>query len=215
MELHGRFYTLLNSRVNSPLSSKDIVDMMNFIGKSVIAGNIRRVAEIAFGEFDDQDFIELKDYNLNPERMEYGWVSNNSIFAEIGMDYTKVAEKIRLNGEPGLCWLENMRAYGRMGDPADYADSKATGGNPCLEQTLESHELCCLVETFPFNHANYEEFEDTLKYAFMYAKTVTLGLPDWNETSEVMARNRRIGTSLSGIAQFIGDRGMGDFIKWC
>lgn len=89
---------------------------MNLIGKCVIAGNIRRVAEIALGEANDNEFIELKDYNLNPDRVEYGWVSNNSIYADIGMDYSKVAEKIRLNGEPGLCWLENMRAYGRMVD---------------------------------------------------------------------------------------------------
>jgi hypothetical protein len=36
--------------------------------------------------------------------------------------------------------------------------------------------------------------------AFLYAKTVTLGLPHWEETAEVMGRNRRIGTSMSGIA---------------
>lgn len=66
-----------------------------------------------------------------------------------------------------------------MNDPKDFKDIKAAGGNPCLEQTLESHEMCCLVETFPFNHASYEEFQDTLQLAFLYAKAVTLGLPDW------------------------------------
>lgn len=95
---------------------------MNLIGKCIISGNIRRVAEIAFGEAKDSEFIGLKDYTKNPERAEYGWVSNNSIFAEIGMDYTEIAEKIRLNGEPGLCWLDNMRAYGRMGDAPNYRD---------------------------------------------------------------------------------------------
>ena len=49
------------------------------------------------------------------------------------MDYEQVAEKIKLNGEPGLCWLENMRAYGRMGDAPNYKDKRAMGGNPCLE----------------------------------------------------------------------------------
>jgi len=39
------------------LGTKEIVDVMNLIGKCVIAGNIRRSAEIAFGEFDDQEFI--------------------------------------------------------------------------------------------------------------------------------------------------------------
>lgn len=130
------------------------------------------------------------------------------------MDYSKIAEKIRLNGEPGLCWLENMRAYGRMADPADYKDKLASGGNPCLEQTLESHEMCCLVETFPENHYNYQEYAETLEMAFLYAKQVTLGLPHWSETAEVMSKNRRIGCSMSGIAQFIGQRGIGSLIEW-
>ncbi len=63
------------------ITSRDIVDIMNIIGKCVVSGNIRRVAEIALGEHDDKEFIRLKDYSLNPDRMEYGWVSNNSIFA--------------------------------------------------------------------------------------------------------------------------------------
>lgn len=75
--------------------------------------------------------------------------------------------------------------------------------------------MCCLVETFPHNHTSYEEFQDTLKYAFLYGKAVTLGLPHWPETNEVMARNRRIGCSMSGIAQFIGARGLHEFIRWC
>lgn len=37
--------------------------------------------------------------------------------------------------------------------------------------------MCCLVETFPHNHNNIDEFNDTLESAFLYAKTVTLGLP--------------------------------------
>lgn len=115
------------------MTSRDIVDIMNIIGKCVVAGNIRRVAEIALGEAHDREFINLKNYDKNPDRLEFGWVSNNSIFAEIGMDYTEISESIFKNGEPGLCWLENMRAYGRMADSKDYKDALAAGGNPCLE----------------------------------------------------------------------------------
>jgi ribonucleoside-triphosphate reductase len=67
---------------------------MNYIGKCVIAGNIRRVAEIALGNANDKEFISLKDYKKNPDRAQHGWVSNNSIFAELGMDYSLIAEKI-------------------------------------------------------------------------------------------------------------------------
>lgn len=51
--------------------------------------------------------------------------------------------------------------------------------------------------------------------AFLYAKTVTLGLPHWEKTADVMARNRRIGTSMSGIAQFIANKGIGELVNWC
>ena len=64
--------------------TRQIVDINNFIGQCVVAGNIRRTAEIAFGESDDREFIDLKNYDKNPERMEYGWVSNNSIFGTLG-----------------------------------------------------------------------------------------------------------------------------------
>ena len=66
------------------MKTRHIVDVMNLIGKCVVSGNIRRTAEIAFGDFDDQEFIDLKNYEKYPDRMNYGWVSNNSIFAMLG-----------------------------------------------------------------------------------------------------------------------------------
>jgi len=74
--------------------------------------------------------------------------------------------------------------------------------------------MCCLVETFPNNHESYEEFEETLKYAFLYAKTVTLGLSHWKETNDIIIRNRRIGCSMSGIAQFLGRFGINSLKTW-
>jgi ribonucleoside-triphosphate reductase len=146
--------------------------------------------------------------------MDYGWVSNNSIYANIGMDYSKIVDNIKNNAEPGLLWLDNMRNYSRMCDSPDYRDRLASGGNPCLEQTLESFELCCLAETFPHHHYTFEEFADTLKYAFMYAKIVTLGLTHWQESNSVMSRNRRIGLSMTGIIQFLNKHGIDELKKW-
>ena len=88
-----------------------------------------------------------------------------------------------------------------MFNVVDNKDAKAAGGNPCLEQTLESYELCCLVETYPGNHDTIEEWHETLKYAFLYAKSVTLVMTHTAKTNEVIARNRRIGASMSGIVQ--------------
>jgi len=131
------------------------------------------------------------------------------------MDYGPACERVQKNGEPGFAWLDNMKNYSRMGDPPDYKDQRAQGGNPCLEQTLESYELCCLVETFPNNHDTLEDFKRTLKFAYLYAKTVTLGKTHWPEANRVMLRNRRIGCSMSGIAQFITKHGLEELKKWC
>lgn len=213
--LHDSVIQVLQPLVGKPITATAIVDIMNLVGRCVVAGNVRRTAEIAFGDPNSDEYIALKDYSLNPHRAEYGWTSNNSVFAELGMDYSKICDKIRINGEPGIAWLQNMRAYGRMASPPSYIDILAAGGNPCLEQTLESYEICCLVETFPAKHESKEDFLDTLKCAFTYAKTVTLGATHWPKTNHIMQRNRRIGASMSGIAQFVASRGIHELHEWC
>ena len=213
-ELHDKIDEILGNSAGEPISITAIVDIMNLIGKCVVAGNVRRTAEIVFGDANSQEYLDLKNYEVNPHRAEYGWTSNNSIFAELGMDYTDACERVKLNGEPGFAWLENMQNYSRMNNGPDYKDHRVKGGNPCLEQSLESYELCCLVETFPNNHDSIEDYLKTLKYAYMYAKTVTLGKTHWPETNRVMLRNRRIGCSMSGLAQFISNHGLHELRKW-
>lgn len=213
-EMHKTIRKVLTKHDGKPMSVTGIVDIMNLIGRCVVAGNVRRTAEIAFGEADSKEYIELKDYDVNPERQEFGWTSNNSVFATLGMDYSEVVKRVRKNGEPGFAWLDNMRNFGRMNGERDTRDWRAGGGNPCLEQTLESHELCCLVETFPHHHQDIDDYKKTLESAFLYAKTVTLGRTHWPKSNRVMLRNRRIGTSMSGIAQFVGSRGMHELREW-
>ena len=214
MEVHEDIRKVLDNNSGEPISVTTIVDIMNLIGKCVVAGNVRRTAEIVFGDPDSEEYLDLKNYKVNPHRDQYGWTSNNSIFAELGMDYTDVCKRIVDNGEPGFAWLDNMRSYSRMQNGGDDKDHRVAGGNPCLEQSLESYELCCLVETFPYNHDSLEDYQRTLKYAYLYAKTVTLGKTHWSETNRVMLRNRRIGCSVSGVAQFITKHGMEELRNW-
>tara|TARA_Y100001937_G_scaffold40240_1_gene57141 strand:+ start:2880 stop:4889 length:2010 start_codon:yes stop_codon:yes gene_type:complete len=214
LEVHESIRKVLEDNSGEPISITTIVDIMNLIGKCVVAGNVRRTAEIVFGEPDSEEYLDLKNYKVNKHRETYGWTSNNSIFAELGMDYTEAAKRIVDNGEPGFAWLDNMRKYSRMKNGGDNKDHRVAGGNPCLEQSLESYELCCLVETFPNNHDSFEDYARTLKYAYLYAKTVTLGRTHWADTNRVMLRNRRIGCSVSGVAQFITNRGLGELKNW-
>tara|TARA_B100000575_G_scaffold289871_1_gene292469 strand:- start:54 stop:2069 length:2016 start_codon:yes stop_codon:yes gene_type:complete len=213
-EVHSSIDEVLKENSGEPISVTTIVDIMNLIGKCVVAGNVRRTAEIVFGDPFDEEYLDLKNYKVNPHREQYGWTSNNSVYAELGMDYSEAAKRIVDNGEPGFAWLHNMRKYSRMKNGGDWKDHRVAGGNPCLEQSLESYELCCLVETFPNNHDSLEDYQRTLKYAYLYAKTVTLGRTHWSETNRVMLRNRRIGCSVSGVAQFITNRGLDEFRDW-
>lgn len=141
-KLHRQIREQLGGRDGDTLSSRDIVDLMNKIGVCVVSGNVRRSAEIAFGDPKDKDYLKLKDYywdNVNAtykgsesDRASFGWVSNNSIFARKGMDYSNFAQQTALNGEPGYQWMENARKYGRLKDSANWDDKRAEGANPCF-----------------------------------------------------------------------------------
>ena len=214
--LHSALEGVLAPRARRPLGVTGVVDVMNLIGRAVVSGDVRQTAEIAFGDAECAEYCSLKDYAANPARAAWGWTSNNSVYARLGMDYRGLAARVVEAGEPGFAWLENMRAYGRMGEAPNHRDARAGGGNPCLEQTLESYELCCLVETFPAAHGSFEDFAATLGSAFEYAKTVTLGPTHWPRANAVMLRNRRIGTSMSGLAQLLGrPGGVGQLKEWC
>jgi ribonucleoside-triphosphate reductase len=206
LRLHDDIRRLFNGRSGQKVSSTDLVDLMNMVGKCVVSGNVRRSAEIAIGDATDKEFLDLKNWEVNPTRNGadgWGHVSNNSVFAEVGGNYDHLVERIASNGEPGMLYLDLCRKYGRLIDPSNDRDYRAAGTNPCGEQTLESYECCTLVETFPVNHETVEDFLRTLKFAYLYGKAVTLLATHWPETNEVMQRNRRIGCSVSGSAQFV------------
>ncbi len=204
--------TFLGDEESKPITSTIIVDICNYIGKCVVAGNVRRTAEIMFGTPDDEEFLDLK---TDMEKLSsHRWASNNSVLAHVGMDYTQIAKRIEINGEPGLIWLENARTFGRSKDK-NTDDFRVKGTNPCGEQFLESYELCNLVETFPAHHDSLEDFMTTLKYAYLYAKSVTLTPTHNARTNQVMMRNRRIGCSMSGIVQAINKFGLDTFRTFC
>lgn len=213
VEMHTDINKVLTNNIGKPISLTTINDLMNLIGKCVVSGNIRRSSEIAFGPATEE-FLNLKNYTLHPERAAYGWMANNSVFATPGMDYTQLGDHIARNGEPGVAWLDNMRAYSRMNGEADWKDSKVAGANPCVEQSLESWELCCLCELFPTRCTGFEDFLRTIKFAYLYAKTVTLCSTHWPETNAVLLRNRRIGCSISGITQFVASHNIHEFKRY-
>lgn len=239
IDLHEAIRAMFDGRVGEKITKLDIGDIMNLEGKCVVAGSNRRSAEIWLDEPNDKEFINAKNYLANPERMGvvlsqdghtimtdekgswirtetggWGQLSNNSVFARVGGNYDNLVENIMVNGEPGLFYLDLARSHGRLADPPNNRDYRVVGVNPCAEQSLEHLELCTLVETFPHHHEDYEDFRQTLKSAYLYAKAVTLLPTQWAESNEVMQRNRRIGCSVSGLAQFVESRGINMLREW-
>jgi adenosylcobalamin-dependent ribonucleoside-triphosphate reductase len=221
IDLHTRIRNVIGSRATEPLDSRAIVDIVNLIGTCVVSGNVRRSATLALGTPEDKDFINLKNPEVFAERNSYdpdkpgwAWMSNNSIAAEVGTKYEDYVDLIADNGEPGFIWLGVARDYGRLADAPDYKDARVMGFNPCAEQPLESYELCTLVEVHLNRHNSKEDFLKTLKFAYLYGKTVTLMPTHWPITNGIMQRNRRIGTSLTGIAAFADEHGLPVIREW-
>jgi ribonucleoside-triphosphate reductase (thioredoxin) len=221
IDLHTRIRNVIGSRAGEVLDSRAIVDLVNLIGTCVVSGNVRRSATLALGSPGDEDFINLKNGEVFPERNSYdsekpgwAWMSNNSISATVGTKYEDYVNLIADNGEPGFIWLDVARDYGRLADAPDYKDSRVMGFNPCAEQPLESYELCTLVEVHLNRHESKEDFLKTLKFAYLYGKTVTLMPTHWQQTNGIMQRNRRIGTSLTGIAAFADENGLPTTREW-
>lgn len=81
---------------------------------------------------------------------------------------------------------------------------------------LTTHPLLNVqVETFPHAHESAEDYVATLRSALLYAKSVTLGPVHWPQSEAIMRRNRRIGCSMSGVAQFVAARGIDTLRDWC
>jgi ribonucleoside-triphosphate reductase (thioredoxin) len=219
--LHGKIREIFLGRKGKLLTTVDIADIGNLIGRCVVSGNVRRSAELLIGRIDDDNFLNLKNAEAFPERNSYdpeipgwGWMSNNSVMVNVGTDFSKIIDGIVRNGEPGVIWEDVSKAYGRLGDPINNKDHRIMGYNPCAEQSLESYEMCTLVETYLNRHESKEDYLRTLKFAYLYAKTVTLMPTHWEETNAIMQRNRRIGTSMSGIANFADINGLPVLRQW-
>lgn len=119
--------------------SRLVCDLFNAVGACVVAGNVRRSAEISLSTADNEEFKNLKNYTLNPERACIGWMSNNTVKLTKTEDFEhlpSIAERIRDNAEPGILNTINVKKFGRIttrekiGREAE--PDEGTGVNPCI-----------------------------------------------------------------------------------
>ena len=189
---------VLDNKRGKRVEPIDCLDIMNIIGAIVVAGNVRRSALIALGDYDDIDYLRAKRWDLGGIP-NWRANSNNSVVCD---DVTKLPEEFwegyKGNGEPyGLINLESSRLQGRLGD-IQYPDPDVVGYNPCAEQSLVDKETCCLAEEFLPNMKSLEHMWDVTRNLYRIAKH-SLALHCHNlETEEIVHKNMRMGIGVTG-----------------
>jgi ribonucleotide reductase alpha subunit len=191
--------TIIAAREGKKLRSLDVLDIGNIIGSVVVAGNVRRSAEIAVGDPDDYLFLRAKRWDLG-NIPNWRAMSNNTIYAD---SYDHISDVVWKgydgSGEPyGFFNLPLAQKVGRLGEKSK---DKCEIINPCAEILLESHECCNLSEIYLNNIESKTELKECAKLLYKTQKAIC-ALPFIHEkTNEVVHRNMRIGVGITGVCQ--------------
>lgn len=192
-------------------------DIVNCVGCCVVAGNVRRSAELLMAPITDKTLLDLKDYDKFPERAAYGWMSNNAAQLYEDEDFDclgRVAERVPVRGEPGIANMRNF-PYGRIGKKKkECREDFAIGLNPCGEITLEHREVCNVAETLPTMCEDADTWLRGCRHATTYMSTVSLLPTHQPSTNRVVAKNRRIGCSIIDVSGWKHQHGVHKVTKW-
>lgn len=192
---------VIADRIGKQLRPIDCLDIMNIIGSIVVAGNVRRAAQIAIGDCDDLQFLQAKNWRTGTIP-SWRSMSNNSVVCN---DFKNLPQEFwdtyQGKSEPyGLINLKLSQSCGRVGDTR-YKDKGVRGYNPCAEQGLESFETCCLAEVFLPNIESKKELLDMITLLYRINKH-SLNLPcHHKETEAIVHKNMRMGIGVTGYLQ--------------
>lgn len=192
---------ILERRAGKKIRPIDALDMMNIIGAVVVAGNVRRSAQIAIGDCDDVEYLLAKRWDMG-NIPSWRAMSNNSVVCnDINDLHEYFWDGYEGKGEPyGLINLKLSRKMGRLGE-TQYPDPDVQGYNPCAEQSLADKETCCLAEIFLPNVTSKDEFLDIATLLYRINKH-SLMLPcHLSSTEEIVHQNMRMGIGVTGVLQ--------------
>jgi ribonucleotide reductase alpha subunit len=208
---------IFQAREGKKLRSIDVLDICNIIGSVVVAGNVRRSAEIALGDPDDILYLRAKNWGSG-NVPNWRAMSNNTIYAD---SYDHVLEEIwkngyeinkdsgYANGEPyGFFNLPLSQKFGRIKDgpisqnllyPTDTDNCEMT--NPCAEISLSNYECCNLSELYLNNITSKEELIDCAKLLYKTQKAIAALPFIHEETNRIVHKNMRLGLGVTGVCQ--------------
>lgn len=198
IELITSLCGILIAREGRAVRPIDAADILCAIGAMVVAGNVRRSAIIIIGDAYDKDYLKAKRWDLQM-LPNYRSKANWSVNVEDIEDVHPLFWASYLHGEPlGIVNMFNIRKYGRMGE---LRKDTAEGVNPCGEATLEPFEPCNLQDIDLPNLDGVDEFLEAARLMQRWGKRVTLERYHIPQVDEVIKRNRRVGTSITGCLQ--------------
>ena len=121
---------VLLKRAGKKIRPIDALDIMNIIGAVVVAGNVRRSAQIAIGDSDDVEYLLAKRWDMG-NIPSWRAMSNNSVVCNDIKDLHEYFwDGYEGKGEPyGLINLKLSRKMGRLGE-TQYPDPDVQGYNP-------------------------------------------------------------------------------------
>jgi len=208
---------IFQSREGKKLRSLDVLDICNIIGSVVVAGNVRRSAEIALGDPDDILYLRAKNWGAG-NVPNWRAMSNNTIYAD---NFDHIMDEVwkngyelnkqtgYANGEPyGLFNLPLSQKFGRIIDgpisdsklyPTEVDNCEMT--NPCAEISLSNYECCNLCELYLNNIQSKEELIDCAKLLYKTQKAIAALPFIHEETNRIVHKNMRLGLGVTGVCQ--------------
>jgi ribonucleoside-diphosphate reductase alpha chain/ribonucleoside-triphosphate reductase len=198
IEFIGKLCRILEARAGSHMRPVDAADVLCATGEMVVSGNVRRSAIIIIGDCFDGEYLRAKRWDLKPIPT-YRSCANFSVVCNDVEDLHPSFWKTYEHGEPfGIVNRKNIQKFGRMGE---LKEDTAVGVNPCAEATLESGEGCNLQELFLSRLRGIDEFIEAARLMHRWGKRVCLEKYHHESIDEVIKRNCRIGTGITGCLQ--------------
>lgn len=213
------------------LRPTDVLDMANLIGENVVAGGVRRTAELGLLDETDEEAITAKTLRVMYETdkdgnfvtseegnfilkdlMKQRYNSNNTIARETKPTYPEleaIINQIKNMGEPGIMNMEAARVRYEL----------VEGVNPCAEIFLMSSGVCNLttINVMAFAEQIKDgDYSGILRAQWLSARVgvrmtmLELELPEWDK---VQKSERLIGTSLTGWMDMVEHTGIDELTQ--
>jgi ribonucleoside-diphosphate reductase alpha chain/ribonucleoside-triphosphate reductase len=205
------------------LTTLQLLDIINAMGKSVVVGGVRRSSEIALGDINDEVFRDAKKdiWTKDPAKAAIRAMSNNSIVLRERPSlqwFLDIMNTIRTNGEPGFYCLDTANEKFKNNFPlkTEYNPTfyEIKGTNPCGEILLDNKGVCNLSEVNVKAHINSSSIDEDYSVNYCLLKeslqiatligalmtTVELFHPEWDSMQK---KSRLLGVSLTGIVEAV------------